>query len=118
MSKTVCVVDDDELLRAYVAQLLEPEGFTIREAGDGNSGLKIIEAHAPFAALVDIIMPDCDGLELIGQIRSRWPDMRIIAMSGGGRLGPGVFLDTAKGLGANACLTKPILAEELMQALQ
>ena len=117
MSKTICIVDDDELIRAYVGQVLTPKGFEVLEAADAGSALKVIDEHAPFAALIDVIMPDCDGLELIAQIRRRWPKLRIIAISGGGRLGPTVFLDTARRVGADACLSKPISTEALFDAL-
>lgn len=117
MSKTVCVVDDDELVRAHVAQVLKGEGFTVVEAEDAASALALIRQHAPTAALVDVIMPDCDGLELIAQIRRTWPKMRIIAISGGGRLGPTVFLETARTVGADACLSKPISTEALLDRL-
>ena len=115
--RTVCVVDDDELIRAHIAEMLGRSGFKVIEAGHAEEALSVVRDEQPFAAVIDIVMPDKDGVELIGDIRRKWPSTRLIAMSGGGRLGPGVFLEAAKRIGADVCLPKPLQLETLLAAL-
>lgn len=117
MKCTVCIVDDDDLTRSYIAGLLGEAGYAVIEAADAHTATELIEANRPAAILVDVIMPDRDGLELITDLRHAWPEMRIIAISGGGRLGSSIFLESAKRLGADAWLSKPIAREELVRAL-
>jgi len=116
-NRCVCVIDDDDLIRAHVVAMLQPQGFEVLDAGDAKTGLKLIAARRPDVALIDLIMPDMDGVELIAEIRRRWPDLRIVAMSAGGRIGPELYLDIAEKMGANACLSKPLTLPELTRAL-
>jgi CheY-like chemotaxis protein len=108
MALRVCIIDDDDLSRAHVAQTLATAGCSVSEAPNARRGLDLIAASPPDVALVDLIMPDMDGMEAIAEIRSRWPAVRVVAMSGGGRIGPGPFLEVALRVGACACLTKPL----------
>jgi DNA-binding NarL/FixJ family response regulator len=72
------------------------------------------------AALVitDIIMPEQEGLETIGALRREFPQTKIIAVSGGGRVGPEAYLPVAQDLGAHRIFTKPFKVEEMLQAIQ
>jgi len=67
--------------------------------------------------ITDLLMPDCDGLELITQVRRGYPAMRIIAMSGGGRIAREQYLRLAKGMGAHVLLAKPFMPVELFAAV-
>jgi CheY-like chemotaxis protein len=113
----VCIIDDDELTRAHMARTLEAEGFAVVEAQTAKQGLELVAESEPDVVLVDLIMPDQDGLETIGALRRRWPDMPIIAISGGGRIGPSLYLELAARLGATACLSKPLSVEQFRQAV-
>ena len=108
MATTVCLIDDDELARAHMSHMLEAEGFTVYEAATARHGLEIVAERHPEVVLIDLIMPDQDGLETIAALRRQWPQMRIVAISGGGRVGPVLYLDLARKLGASACLPKPL----------
>ena len=81
---SVYLVDDVPELRELVRLGLEEDpGFEIAgEAGDGRSGIEGIAATEPDAALVDLSMPDMDGLQAIPEIRERHPDLAIIVLSG------------------------------------
>lgn len=118
MSKNfrVVVIDDDDLICAHVAALLEPEGIQVFNATDAQTGLTLIDETKPTAVLVDMIMPDKDGVQLISEISHRWPDVRVIAMSGGGRIGPSLYLQIAREMGAHACLSKPLTLAALVEA--
>lgn len=117
MRPVVCIIDDDDVYRANIELMLRSEGFETVATGDPRKAIDLISGSEPSAIVVDLIMPEKDGIELIGEIRSRWPAMRIIAISGGGRVGPDLLLRTAEQLGARACLKKPFTAQEIASAV-
>ena len=110
----ILVIDDEEMLRRT---LLERAGHTVVEAEDGKHGLAQFEVQRPDLVLTDIIMPNCEGVETIGEMRRQAPDLPIIAMSGGGSRGGDLFLTLAEQLGASATLSKPIRQAELVAAV-
>jgi len=67
--------------------------------------------------ITDIVMPKKEGIETIVELRRDFPEVKIIAMSGGGNLGPDTYLQMAKGLGAMRTLTKPIKREDFLKAV-
>jgi CheY-like chemotaxis protein len=117
VSKTVCVIEDDELVRSRIGDMLRSNGHKVHEAESADAGIELIRAEKADVAVVDILMPDRDGLEAIGQLRRTRPDLRIIAISGGGRVGPQVYLDLARQIGADASLVKPISEADLEAAV-
>jgi DNA-binding response OmpR family regulator len=117
MARLVCVVDDDELVRAKLALDLKGMGFDVIEVEDGREVPNVMRTQPVDAVLVDIVMPNKDGVELIAEIRKGWPHVRVIAMSAGGRVGPSLYLEIARQMGAAACLSKPIEPEGLRAAL-
>jgi len=118
VGKTVCVIEDDELVRARLGDMLRAGGHRVFEADSADRGIDLIRTEKADVAVVDILMPDRDGLEAIGQLRRTRPDLKIIAISGGGRVGPQVYLDLAKQIGANSSLTKPIAQDDLQAAVE
>lgn len=113
----VCIIDDDPLVLEHVAEMVTGLGLQVVTAPDVDTGLKQIASQGSHAVIVDILMPDRDGITLIMEVRQTHPDLRIIAISGGGRLGAGALLSMAKGLGADACLAKPFSQTDLAAAL-
>lgn len=104
----VLVADDDAFIRELIGILVQGSGLVAVEAADGLDGGRAFEKQPFRIALVDMIMPNCDGIETIMAIRRRWPDTRIIAMSAGSRfLGRKDALDWAVGLGADMAIEKP-----------
>ncbi len=118
MSKKICLIEDDELVRERIALQLGELGYEVLQADDGDEGLALIERERPEAAIIDILMPGKDGLETITAIRRLRPDIRIIAVSGGGRVGPRIYLDLACQVGADVTLVKPVTNDALRTALQ
>jgi DNA-binding response OmpR family regulator len=117
VAKTVCVIEDDELVRSRLSDMLRSHGHRVFEADSADAGIDLIRSEKADVAVVDILMPDRDGLEAIGQLRRTRPDLRIIAISGGGRVGPQVYLDLARQIGADASLVKPIAEDDLEAAI-
>jgi YesN/AraC family two-component response regulator len=91
----------------------------VAEAEDGAKAMKIFQATRPDLVITDIIMPNREGVETIGEMRAIAPDLPIIAMSGGGSSRGGeLFLELATQLGATRTLTKPIRQADLIVAVE
>lgn len=113
----ILVIEDDNSFRNVLMQMLEKAGYEVIQAENGNQALSICEDFKPDLVLTDIIMPDKEGLETIQELLSICPDLKIIAMSGGGRFGPNSYLPLAQKLGAKKTLQKPFMREELLNAI-
>ncbi len=113
----ILVIDDDPLVRSTVARVLRHRGYEAVLAEDGHKGLKLFQSEAPDVVVTDIIMPDREGIETIREMRAVRPDVKIIAISGGGRLGNLDLLAMAKKLGADEIVAKPFDAAELVAPL-
>ena len=119
LQRAVLVIDDEHDTRESLRIILEAAGYNVRTARDGREGLRLHEAHPPDVVITDIFMPVADGLETIKAIRSRFPQTRIIAVSGGGTaLRNPAYLETANIAGAHATLVKPVDPEELLAVLK
>jgi methanogenic corrinoid protein MtbC1 len=115
VGETVLITDDDPGVRKYLGHVLRHAGYRVLEAEDGNAAMRALQGQAVHLVLMDLIMPDQEGLETIPLIKAGFPSTRILAMSGA--FG-GTFLLAAKALGANDALAKPIEAEVLLQAVR
>jgi CheY-like chemotaxis protein len=114
----VLFVDDDASLRDLARHDLGKAGMTVTLAGNGHEGLDQLARAVFDAVVVDIIMPEKEGLETIIEIRKRWPRLPVIAISGGGRMGSNAFLSTARAFGAHAVMAKPFAMAELAVVIQ
>jgi len=114
----ILVIEDDHSFRGVLVEMLRKAGYEVSEAEDGNQAISVCEAALPDVVLTDIIMPDKEGLETIQELLKLNPDLRIVAMSGGGRFGPDSYLPLAKKLGAKACLQKPFMRSELLETIR
>jgi DNA-binding response OmpR family regulator len=115
---TVLVIEDNIVVRDTVRMLLEDEGFCVVTAIDGIDGLRKFHQIKPDVVLTDIIMPEKEGISLITDLRRGSKDVKIIAMSGGGRIGNMDFVTVATALGANAGLHKPFDDVELIETIR
>jgi DNA-binding NtrC family response regulator len=103
----ILIVDDNQRARDAVAWLLQREGHEVRVADNGRTALALLERANLDIVVTDIHMPETDGLELIMECRRRWPDLPVIAMSGGSMIPSCEVLDDARLLGAAETLEKP-----------
>jgi CheY-like chemotaxis protein len=92
-------------------------GFDTLELQDSRRIEAVLSRHPVDVLLVDMIMPEKDGVEVIRDVRAAWPSLRIVAVSGGGAIGPELYLDLASHVGANACLAKPFSKASLCAAV-
>lgn len=113
----VLIIDDEEFVRITVSQMLERDGHTVLEAADGEMGLEVLRETRVDLVITDILMPNKEGIETILDLREIYPDIKIIAISGGGRIKATTYLDMAKRLGADAVLKKPFEMKELLDAV-
>lgn len=111
----ILIIDDEAAVRDTVRASLEREGHQIAEAGDGRAGQAAFEQNPADLAIIDIIMPNQEGIATIMALRRRNPKLKIIAISGGGRTRNVDFLAIAKQAGAEAILIKPFSREDLLR---
>ncbi|HVN87410.1 MAG TPA: response regulator [Candidatus Binatia bacterium] len=114
----ILLIDDDEAVRSMLRRTLERTGHTVTEAAEGRAGLRALDAAAIDLVITDILMPDMDGIETITALHRSRPQLKVIAMSGGGRLKPEGYLQVATVLGANRVLRKPFDPGELIAAIE
>src|SRR5665213_86977 len=114
----ILVIDDDVMVRNTISKVLRHCGFEVIVAEDGVRGLASFRRDRPDLVITDIIMPEKEGIETIIEMRREHPDTKIIAVSGGGRIGNADFLSMATSLGAAAVIAKPFLPEELINQVK
>jgi DNA-binding response OmpR family regulator len=113
----ILVLDDEPSILLMIKKMLEKAGHEVFIALNGIDGMKQFEKYKPDMMITDIIMPEKEGLETIFELRRKYPDLKIIAISGGGRIGPNGYLPGAKLLGANMVFQKPLDQKEFLQAV-
>ena len=114
-SARVLVADDDADMRGWIREALESIGHNVLEAADGKSAIDFLKRETLDLVLIDLAMPEQDGIETIRLLRRQHPALKIIAISGA--FGES-FLRIAKILGAAAALQKPIQLDKLLQTVQ
>jgi DNA-binding response OmpR family regulator len=117
-NKKVLVIDDDAKIRRVLDLKLRKAGYQVIAAADGDAGLNLFKAQQPDIIITDILMPGREGLETIIELRRHSPEVKIIAVSGGGRVGAEKYLDLAKKFGAQRTFTKPFIGKEVLQAVR
>ena len=113
----VLVIEDDPVLRRNLVQWFDQIGCKAAAAQDGVEGLALFRRLQPQAVITDLIMPNREGIETLMTIKKEAPGVKILAISGGGRIGPDDLLRTAWGLGADAVLAKPFRSSEVVNAV-
>ncbi len=111
----ILVVDDEANIRRMVARLLEAEGYRAREASDGRAAVGAVEAEEPDVVLLDLAMPELDGLAALRALRERHPELPVVMMSGRATLGDAV---QATKLGAFHFIEKPLNPEAVLLTIR
>lgn len=114
----ILIIDDEELVRLTLRRSLEAEGHDLIEATNGDEGLRVHRQHPFDLVITDIIMPNNEGIETIRELKQEFPQVRIIAISGGGRMDNTDLLRMSQLLGADAVLAKPFGPEELRKKVR
>jgi CheY-like chemotaxis protein len=116
--KRILVIDDDVQVRELLRLVLEQAGYDVVEAGDGKEGVDLFHREPTDLVITDIIMPEKEGIETIRELQRGYPEVKIIAISGGGRLSAEDCLESAECFGVHLTLAKPFEREELLDAVQ
>jgi DNA-binding NtrC family response regulator len=114
----ILIIDDEQQIRSMLRLMLERDGYEVVEAPDGAEGIKAYRQKPADLIITDLIMPNKDGIGMIIELQKEFPDVKIIAMSGGGLNKPEGYLKGAKKLGAACTLTKPIDREKMLRAVK
>ena len=114
----ILIIDDEPQIRSMLRLMLERDGYEVVEAPDGMEGIRAYRRKPADLIITDLIMPNKDGIGMIIELQKEFPDVKIIAMSGGGLNKPEGYLKGAKKLGADCTLTKPIDREKMLRAVK
>jgi CheY-like chemotaxis protein len=114
----ILLIDDDESFRSVLKVSLEQMGHAVTEARDGLIGLARFKDGVFDVVVTDLIMPDKEGIETIMELRKLDPAVKIIAMSGGGRVTSVDYLQIARQVGAKRILAKPFLYGDIKTAIE
>jgi len=114
----ILLIDDESEIRKLFIKKLAGKGYEIIEACDGKEGLKLYHETRPDLVITDLVMPEKEGIETIIELKREFPNVKIIAISGGGRNVPGAYLHIAKNLGAERTFSKPIDWPELIKTVR
>ncbi len=114
----VLIVEDDKELREMLKMMLLRSNFTVFEAENGKAAITHFKPLLTDIVVTDIIMPEEDGLKVVIKLRELKPSIKIIAISGGGKVGPASYLNLAKALGADAVYSKPFSLNDLVSKIE
>lgn len=112
----IIVIDDHYAMRQTIREILEDQGHEVFEAPDGDSGIQLQRRCRVDLVITDIFMPQKEGMSTIRELSAEFPELPVIAMSGGTRdlTAPEGFIDLARRFGACATLTKPFQIADLL----
>jgi CheY-like chemotaxis protein len=115
---SILLIDDEPALRDILSRVMTDAGHRVTVAANGKEASKMLTGAAFDVVLTDVIMPEKDGMQVISELRKKFPEVRIIAMSGGGHVSRDQYLKIAKGLGAHAVLEKPFPNQQLLTTIE
>jgi CheY-like chemotaxis protein len=113
----VLIIDDDPFIRIALCGILRKMNCRTLVADEGVKGVALFKAERPDVVITDLLMPYKEGFETIIEIRAIDPNVRIVAMSGGGAVGNLEFLEKARKVGATRTLHKPFTPGHVREAL-
>ena len=114
---SILLVDDDDEFLAMLSGLLTRAGYQVKVAFDGQRALRLYRSQPTDLVITDLVMPNKEGLELIGELKRLYCDVKIIAVSGAGHNALPDYLRMAKALGAQQVLAKPFSEREILEAV-
>ena len=114
----VLIIDDNDSFRKMLAEMLMRAGYEISEAVNGKIGVELYYKDPTELVITDIYMPEKDGREVIIELRQSYPDVKIIAISGGGKNSNTDYLSIAKNLGAQQIFSKPLEHKKFLDSVK
>lgn len=114
--RRVLLIEDDDVLLRALGRAFQQAGCQVTGARDGDEGMARFAERTPDLVITDVLMPNREGVETILAMKARAPEVKILAISGGGRLGADEVLGLVSRLGADAVLPKPFRSAEILAA--
>jgi DNA-binding NtrC family response regulator len=115
--KKILIIDDEPHILLMLKKMLERAGYEIDIASNGLEGLELFKKYPSDLVITDIIMPEKEGLETIREMKRLQSGLKIIAMSGGGKITADSYLQTAKLFGASRVIEKPFTQQQMVEAV-
>jgi DNA-binding NtrC family response regulator len=113
----ILIIEDDAIMREALADWLQAAGYGVRKAADGSAGLAAVKLAVPALVVTDIHMPGTSGAVVIAELKQRYPEIPVIAISCLFTSGHGMDADAAIALGAARALAKPFKRGDLLRAV-
>ncbi|MEN8157201.1 MAG: response regulator [Bacteroidota bacterium] len=113
----ILIIDDESNILMMLKKMLEQSGYEIELAANGVEGIEMFKKSRADLVITDIIMPEKEGLETIREMRRIKSDLKIIAMSGGGKVSADSYLEIARIFGASKIISKPFTKQEMVLAV-
>lgn len=114
---TLLIVDDNPDMTTILSRAAELAGHRVITAADGSEAIGVVMREEVDLIVLDLVMPVMDGLEALGVLRDAKSGFKILAMSGGGRVGAEDYLRIARILGADRSLAKPFTTQEFLRTV-
>jgi DNA-binding NtrC family response regulator len=113
----ILIIDDDDTLRGIIVKSLTHAGHQVTNTNNGRKGVELFRQDPVDLVITDMVMPEQEGMETIKILHREYPDLKIIAMSGG-LDGSQLYLDLTRRLGAACTLPKPFTLQQLKEAIE
>jgi len=114
----ILIIDDEPHILMMLKKMMEKAGYETDLAANGKEGMEIFQKSPSDLVITDIIMPEKEGLETIREMKRIHPELKIIAMSGGGKISAENYLETARIFGATRIIQKPFTQNDMVSAVK
>ena len=111
MPKKILVIEDNKLMCSILREMLGNADYAVIDAPDGKVGMRLYRENDVDLVITDIIMPEKDGIGIIRELKQENPGVKIISVSGGGRIDPEDYLQIAERLGVQRTFAKPLITQ-------
>lgn len=118
MPKIIIIDDEENILKALRRMLIDCDDYEVFTYSDPRQGMQAVMLERPEVLVVDMLMPDVDGIEICTSIRKMGSPPRVIAISGGGSIEAEEYLYFAKKIGVSETLAKPFQDTDLIAAIK
>lgn len=115
---SILIVDDEPEIREMLEMMLGKAGYDTETVANGEEAVNKCKMKCYDLLITDVVMPEKDGVATMLELRDLCPEVKIIAMSGGGVIPPETYLEVAAKLGASKTFTKPLDTRELLNAVR
>ena len=115
----ILIIDDDDQFLEILRKMLSRAGYEVLVASDGRKGVELYRKEQPDVVITDVIMPEKEGAEVIFELQKEFPDIKIIAMSGGGEVKAEDYLKSITSLSnVKHTFEKPFAMAEMLQVVK